>query len=511
LGRSVATSVPLYVDTRLLAAGLSSYSFEAGFLRRNYGQASFDYQRSPAFSATGSYGLTDSVTVNAHAEGTTGVVNAGAGAYVALGQAGVVNGALSASVGHANGNGTESGNESGNGSTGNGQQFSLGYQLIEPRFAININTLRAIHRYSDVASRAGDPVPISTDRATVSLPFLSRQSLAFSYIGYKLPDGPIAKVGSVTYMVGFGSLLSFNISVFHDFGDVPTNGVFLGMNVGLGSSRSGGSGTSINTNFGRQNGVDSYSVNATSAPDYGGGFGWGVQAGRAGVLGYQQAQAQYVGNVGEATAVVQSYNGHAATSLDLTGAVVFVDKTLLMSRRIDDSFAVVSTDGVGGVPVLHDNRVIGKTSSRGYLLIPDLNAYEHNQISIDPMNLPADTRVSNTALDLVPESHAGVLGHFGIAHFDAATVILHDRAGKPIAVGTPVLNSDTGQKTIVGYDGQTFIESLLPTNHLRVGDKERHCDIVFDYRHSTDGGLHTIGPLRCDLGVPPPRPGAASQ
>jgi outer membrane usher protein len=127
------------------------------------------------------------------------------------------------------------------------------------------------------------------------------------------------------------------------------------------------------------------------------------------------------------------------------------------------------------------------------------------------MNLPADTRVTNTAMDLVPESHAGVLGHFGIAHFDAATVILHDRAGKPIAVGTPVLNSDTGQKTIVGYDGQTFIESLLPTNHLRVGDKERHCDIVFDYRHSTDGGLHTIGPLRCDLEAPPPRPGAASQ
>jgi outer membrane usher protein len=34
LGRTVATSVPLYVDTRLLATGLSSYSFEAGFLAR---------------------------------------------------------------------------------------------------------------------------------------------------------------------------------------------------------------------------------------------------------------------------------------------------------------------------------------------------------------------------------------------------------------------------------------------------------------------------------------------
>ncbi|MCA3786748.1 fimbria/pilus outer membrane usher protein, partial [Burkholderia sp.] len=42
LGRTIATSVPLYVDTRMLSAGLSSYSFEAGFLRRNYALQSFD-------------------------------------------------------------------------------------------------------------------------------------------------------------------------------------------------------------------------------------------------------------------------------------------------------------------------------------------------------------------------------------------------------------------------------------------------------------------------------------
>ena len=67
LGR-IATTVPLYVDTRLLARGLSSYSVEAGFVRRRFSVRSFDYDHAPAFSASGRYGLDDALTLEGHAE-----------------------------------------------------------------------------------------------------------------------------------------------------------------------------------------------------------------------------------------------------------------------------------------------------------------------------------------------------------------------------------------------------------------------------------------------------------
>jgi outer membrane usher protein len=35
-GRAVSTTLPLYVDTRMLAAGLTDYSVELGVLRRRY-------------------------------------------------------------------------------------------------------------------------------------------------------------------------------------------------------------------------------------------------------------------------------------------------------------------------------------------------------------------------------------------------------------------------------------------------------------------------------------------
>jgi P pilus assembly protein, porin PapC len=71
------------------------------------------------------------------------------------------------------------------------------------------------------------------------------------------------------------------------------------------------------------------------------------------------------------------------------------------------------------VPVLHENRVIGTTDRNGHLLIPDLNAYQHNQVAIDSMNLPADARIATTSMDLVPESHAGVLANFRVSRYSA--------------------------------------------------------------------------------------------
>uniref|UniRef100_UPI0012900B46 fimbria/pilus outer membrane usher protein n=3 Tax=Pseudomonadota TaxID=1224 RepID=UPI0012900B46 len=103
LGRSVSTSVPLYIDTRMLAAGLSSYSIEMGVARRQFSVRSFDYDKRPAVTASGRYGLDDALTLEGHSEMSAGVYNVGAGALVRLGQAGVVNGALSGSAGHYNG------------------------------------------------------------------------------------------------------------------------------------------------------------------------------------------------------------------------------------------------------------------------------------------------------------------------------------------------------------------------------------------------------------------------
>ncbi|WP_174951882.1 fimbria/pilus outer membrane usher protein [Burkholderia lata] len=474
LGRTVATSVPLYVDTRMLSAGLSSYSFEAGFLRRNYGLQSFDYDARPAVSGSMRRGVTDALTVEGHAEATGGVVNAGVGALMRLGYAGVVSGAVAGSAGRYP-----------------GTQVSVGYQVIEPRFSINAQTIRAFGRYGDLASRDGSPVPSATDQATLALPFMHRQTLSLSYIGFRLPQGPSARIGTVSYTLSFGDLASVSVSAYRDFAQQGANGAFVSLNIGLGRN------TSINATVGRQRGQSNYTVDASRPPDYDGGWGWGVQTGGTGAVPYRQAQLRYLGHAGEVIAAAQNIDRQTGASLDVSGALVFMDRSLQVSRRIDDGFALVSTDGVAGIPVLHENRVIGTTDRAGHLLVPDLNAYQNNQIAIDSMKLPADARIARTSMTVVPQAQSGVVAHFGVSRYRAASVILRDAAGRPLPAGAHVHHAESGADTIVGYDGLTFIDGLKEDNHLVIDYGTQRCVAEFAFTAPGNGTLPTIGPLTC--------------
>ncbi|OXI48612.1 fimbria/pilus outer membrane usher protein [Burkholderia aenigmatica] len=474
LGRTVATSVPLYVDTRMLSAGLSSYSFEAGFLRRNYGLQSFDYDARPAVSGSMRRGVTDALTVEGHAEATGGVLNAGVGALMRVGYAGVVSGAVAGSAGRYP-----------------GTQVSVGYQLIEPRFSINAQTIRAFGRYGDLASRDGAPVPSATDQATLALPFMHRQTLSLSYIGFRLPQGPSARIGTVSYTLSFGDLASLSVSAYRDFAQQGANGAFVSVNIGLGRN------TSINATVGRQRGQSNYTVDASRPPDYDGGWGWGVQTGGTGAVPYRQAQLRYLGHAGEVIAAAQNIDRQTGASLDVSGALVFMDRSVQLSRRIDDGFALVSTDGVAGIPVLHENRVIGTTDRAGHLLVPDLNAYQNNQIAIDSMKLPADARIARTSMTVVPQAQSGVVAHFGVSRYRAASVILRDTAGRPLPAGAHVHHAESGADTIVGFDGLTFIDGLKEDNHLVIDYGTQRCVAEFAFTAPGNGTLPTIGPLTC--------------
>ena len=156
LGR-IATTVPLYVDTRLLARGLSSYSVEAGFVRRRFSVRSFDYDHAPAFSASGRYGLDDALTLEGHAESAPGVYNLGAGALVRLGEAGVVSASLAGSAGRYAGG-----------------QTSLGYQYVRPGFSLDMQATRALGVWGSRIPRAAPVAQI--DRVTLSFPSPSRRA-----------------------------------------------------------------------------------------------------------------------------------------------------------------------------------------------------------------------------------------------------------------------------------------------------------------------------------------------
>ncbi len=472
LGRPVSQSVPIYIDTRLLAQGMSSYSVEAGFLRRAYGWRSFDYKDDPAFSGTWQYGVSNALTVEAHGEASAGVYNAGAGMLAKLGTAGVVNASLSGSAGR-----------------NSGLQAGLGYQYVDERYSIDIQTLRAIADYADLAANDGIPVPRASDRATLAVPLGGGQTVSLSYIGQRYPGADAAHIGSVAYSTRLGNRATLTMSAYQDFNDSGSRGAFLSLGITLGD-------TSLNATAGRQDGGAYTNVSAIRSPDYGGGFGWGVQAGTYEAGRYEQAWGRYLGRYGEITVGAQRYDGRATGELDVNGALVFMDGVAQASRRIDDGFALVSA-GEPGLPILHQNRVIGHTGSGGHLVVPDLNSYQTNTLEIDGLDLPPNAQVSAYSLDVVPQARSGVLAEFGITREASATVDLVDGDGKPLPVGARVVHRESGAEGVVGYGSQTFVRNLGQLNHLDVQLQDLACTARFAFQAPDDGSLPRVGPVAC--------------
>lgn len=480
LGRQVATSLPLYVDTRLLARGLSDFALSAGVLRRDYGIRSFRYAGSPALTGSLRHGLTDAVTLEAHAELDPHLVNGGAGAMVRLGEAGgVLSGALAGSGGEGK----------------SGVQMSLGYQYIAPRFALDAQSTRASAAYADLGSAEGSPVIRVNDRVSANLNLKQAGSASLSFVHYRTPGQTAVRLAALAWSrsIGHGAFLS--LSGFQDLGRRSNRGGSATLSMALGDR------ASVSATSGRQNGERNTSLSASRAPDFGGGWGWNLQrsgnSGASGNTDVAQGQVQYLGSAGQFSATTLHTASGNATSLGLSGSLVAMDGTMLAARHVGRGFALVST-GLADIPVFQENRALGRTGSDGRLLVPDLMPYTNNQIAIDPSNLPADMRLERTSLAVVPLAGAGVVAGFRVERYRGATLIVHGLDGKPVAPGTPVrLAGPSNAASVVGYDGVVFLDGLGDSNDVIVGEGAGACTVHFTYQPGAAGQLPEIGPLTC--------------
>lgn len=474
-GRTRAVDMPFYASQRLLAKGLSDWSLSVGSVREDYGRRSFEYASDLVGSGTLRYGVSDRFTFEGHAEGSAGVTVAGAGGVWLLGRGGVLGASLAGSTATA----------------GTGTQTAFSYQWNNGRFNLALDHQHSQGDYHDVASHYG-PLPART-RQRVLVGHTSRQlgSLSLTYVKLESPQAPASRYAgafwSRSFAGGWAAYFSFN----QNLDDHRDRTAVLGVSVALpGSVRA--------STAWQRNGTRDSGVAELSRPVPGdGGFGWRVQARGGDTGGGGLAEAAWINDVGRFGLGVASSDGDGEAYATAAGALVLMDGHAFAARRIDDAFAVVSTDGIAGVPVKLENRTIGHTDADGTLLVTPLNAWQRNKLSIDALALPANLRIGEVDQTATPRTRAGVRVRFELAPLRAAVLVLHDAAGKPLAVGSTVqVASPDGGDTVVGRDGETYLEDLRPHNALRVQTPDGACRVTFD-APATDAVIPRIGPLTC--------------
>ncbi len=480
MGQQVSVTQPFYGGSALLAPGLQTYSVQTGLVRRNWGSVSNDYGK---MAGTAFYrrGLTQKFTVEAAAEGTSGAWMAGAGGAAVVGRLGMVNFDLAGS--------SASGEF--------GELYSIGAQHIGTQFSLGGSAIFASRNYRDVAAMNGDGIPRKQLNAFTGYSLRRIGTVGVAYAELDEDASPIvlqtagtqsqhSHIVTANYSVQIRRV-SFYANEFKSLDSGGSSGFQAGFTIPLGRRRSASlSGSSSGS------GQVQVQQSAVRIGD------WGYQAYvSAGNGSHEFGQAQYKSAVGLLSAGVDQTGGQTSVRLESQAAVSLVDKGLFPSNTIYDSFAVVDTAPIGHVHVYQENRDVGVTNKSGRLLVPDMRAFDVNQLGIEPNDVPPDATLSNDKRVLRPQDRSGVVVRFPIQFSHAALVKLVDAAGLAIPLGSTATLRATGAVVPIGYDGDAYVEGLSPRNELAVElPNGHHCTAAFGYK-PVHGDIPSIGPLRC--------------
>lgn len=515
LGQQVTSTQPFYASPTLLSADLDTYAIDAGFVRRNWGVVSNDYG---PFAASGTYrrGLNDMLTVEAHAEGTQDQFMAGGGLVINVFNLAAVNldGAASTAGGHTGG------------------QLAVGLQRTGQQFSFGVSAILATPGFRDTAAMNGDPVPTSQITANASLYLGEWGTIGAAWLEVNRPatsslvglTGPPAFVPpggpappsavslsndslpflpaqtsrelTASYSVQLFHKVYLYAAGFHDFAHGGGSGAFLGLTIPLGER------SSVSAGGNYQDGSPAYGQVQVqqSAVDIG-DFGYQGYVAHGGV-DHEFGQLQYKSAWGRFTAGIDQVEKETTGRLEAQGGLSFADNHIFLSNTVTDSFAVVDTDGFGGVHALYENRPAGRTDDSGRLLVPDLRSWDVNRLAIDPGDVPVDAEIPYATRTVRPPDRSGVVVKFPIRKTNGALLVLVDEAGHPLAAGSTATLQATGTVATVGYDGEAFIEGLAQQNRIVVQlPNGAGCVVSFDYAPAP-GEIPKIGPLVCRTAGP---------
>jgi len=493
-GRQVEIVRDYYYTSSQLRAGLLEYSVEAGFPRRDFGFASFNYDSN--FSGAGSvrYGLSQATTVEGHVEGSIdGLVNGGVGIVQALGGHGALTVAVAGS--HYKGH--------------DGLRMAVKAEGRIGLMTFFAGTERSLGAYFDLARVAvardrrhrgipGSDDPVSApaqartiNRAGVSFgPVLGGASASFNYIdvrnrsfGQRLVNMSLSRPIS-------GRVTAY-VSAYADLDRRKSYGVFAMVNIRIGKS------TMLTASAERDGGRTAFEMQAEGLTGQRqGDVGWGVS--NRTVLDGPDSRRAYVSYRAPQALVrarVAQVGDDWLASLEMEGSVVAAGGGVFLANRIGDGFVIVKNAGPG-TEVLQGGVRMGRTNGAGRALLPDVVPHYPQQIFLDPATMADGWEPDVTERIAVSGYRQGAIVDFGTRRVRSAVIILHDKAGQPIEAGY-VASVENGENAVIGYDGEVYLRDLKPNNRLSVdrGIAGR-CHVAFPY---VDGGSPQtrIGPLTC--------------
>ncbi|MBW4204108.1 fimbrial biogenesis outer membrane usher protein [Enterobacter cloacae subsp. cloacae] len=155
-----------------------------------------------------------------------------------------------------------------------------------------------------------------------------------------------------------------------------------------------------------------------------------------------------------------------SASAGMNGTVVAHGGGVSFSPYTGDTFAVIEAKGAEGARVTSQPGI--RVDSRGYALVPNLNPYQMNDVSIDPRGAQDGVEFSTTRQKVAPLSGAVVKLHYGVKQGNTLLLNLTQQNGQPVPFGAEVTDSSGAIAGYTGQAGQLYALVNQPAGTLTV-------------------------------------------
>ncbi|MEG4686299.1 fimbria/pilus outer membrane usher protein [Enterobacter cloacae] len=466
-GQRRTVQLDVYGAPGMLAEGLSSGSLDIGWMRQNYAQRSDDYAASPMLDAGWRYGVNNHLTLALHTEQQRKLRNLGTGVdWLISPDAGIISQHVAAS----------------DSPYGQGMQWGLGWQWNGGGTGISASTVRTDAAFADNARMSG-AVPVRrSDSVWLSHSFSRVGTPGVGWVQQDI-QGNKQRYLNASWSVFLPAHLSATLSYTRSFTDASSN-VQLMLSLPLGRQDT----------LSLQASQDSPRMDYRHQPDDRTG-GWSWQLGQSvGERREKYADVGYLGHAGEWHVGLEQGANVGNQYASAEGSLTLLDNSLHALRYSEQGLALVSTRGIGHVPVMLENRPAGETDEDGYLLLTDLPRYHNSKISINPLDLPADVIAPVTDMHARPGNSSAVKVDFNVHHAVTVQARLVDSRRRPLPLGS-VVSTPQGA-TIVGRDGFIWLEDPPLPGELVVKTGEGECRVTLPSPR-TASSIQNIGEQLC--------------
>ncbi len=468
-GRAVVipVQVPL-VDAQLLRQGLFLWSAGAGSPRFAYGSAQTNYDGKLYGYANARYGVLNTLTATAHAEGGAGLAELETGADLAVTPWLAVHALIAAS-------------RSGRGVGGAG---SMSVVVAGPwRLGLEATVSHTFGPYDDVVSVSGrDYGRIHGINPILSLPTTSELSARLSWQPsprFSVSASYQANTYAGSSPVGFASvsanyLVAGRIPVFANLsramGGQRDTALIVGVSFSLGgvqASVSGGygiSGGSLNGSGGQ----GGYTGGFTASQPLGeavGDVGWDAYATRAPTGTFANADAQVRTGYGVPGVAVQSFGNQVTGIATLRGSAGVVGLHPFLSDPASGGI-IIADAGAPGVPVQLNGYDKGRTAFDGQMALPGTVAGVPQRVAIDTAHLPIDAVPSETDQLVVVRDGGAAVASFGVRSASSSAILGVTFHGGPPPVGSTLVSASSSAP--ISKEGRAYLPSLARNEVLTV-------------------------------------------